>query len=95
VGNPVTGELRALNRAAARTAGAWLRRCTLAAKGGTGIYAALLQAQALARSERGRDAGRLISIVLLTDGENTSPALDLADFRGQVPGDDRPRASSP
>jgi Ca-activated chloride channel family protein len=51
-------------------------------KGGTGIYAALLQAQAVAQQERERDADRFVSIVLLTDGENNVEP-DLAAWRGR------------
>jgi len=54
-------------------------------KGGTGIYAALLQAEAVARSERAADPDRFVSIVLLTDGENNAPP-DLAGFRRQMAG---------
>ena len=55
----------------------------LQVRGGTGIYAALLQAQALAAAERQRDPERFVSIVLLTDGENTA-GPDLASFRTQL-----------
>ena len=49
----------------------------LEAKGGTAIYAALLKAEALAAAERTSDPDRFVSIVLLTDGENTNgPNLD-------------------
>jgi Ca-activated chloride channel family protein len=51
-------------------------------KGGTGIYAALLQAQAIAAREHQGDADRFVSVVLLTDGEN-NVAPDLAGFRTQ------------
>ncbi len=54
----------------------------LRTRGGTGIYAALLQAQALAAQERQRDADRFVSIVLLTDGENNA-GPDLAAWRGR------------
>ena len=57
----------------------------LAAKGGTGIYAAIIKAQALAASERQRDPDRYVSIVLLTDGENTA-GPDLAAFEAQLAG---------
>ena len=57
----------------------------LQVKGGTGIYAALLTAQSLARAEREQDPDRYVSIVLLTDGENTS-GPDLAGFRSQTAG---------
>ncbi len=52
-------------------------------KGGTGIYAALLQAQAIAERERAQDANRFVSVVLLTDGEN-NVAPDLAAFRPKL-----------
>jgi len=57
----------------------------LRASGGTGIYAALLQAQALAAKERASDPERYVSIVLLTDGVNTDgPNLDA--FRNRMAG---------
>ena len=52
-------------------------------KGGTGIYAALLRAEAIAAQERLRDSERYLSIVLLTDGENTA-GPDLAGFRSTL-----------
>jgi Ca-activated chloride channel family protein len=52
-------------------------------KGGTGIYAALLKAQALAAQERKSDPDRFVSIVLLTDGENNA-GPDLGAFRSQM-----------
>lgn len=55
----------------------------LEARGGTAIYAALLEAEALAASERASDAGRYVSIVLLTDGENTN-GPDLDAFRARL-----------
>jgi Ca-activated chloride channel family protein len=58
----------------------------LEARGGTGIYDALLQAEAMATRERAADAERYVSIVLLTDGENTS-GVDLGAFRSQLPQD--------
>lgn len=54
----------------------------LQVKGGTGIYAALLQAQVLASEEQKRDPERYVSVVLLTDGENTT-GPDLAAFKSQ------------
>ena len=54
----------------------------LRANGGTGIYAALLEAQALAADEQKRDPERYVSVVLLTDGENTA-GPDLAAFQSQ------------
>ena len=57
----------------------------LHAKGGTAIYAALLQAQALAAEERQREPERYVSIVLLTDGENTA-GPDFGAFKSQLAG---------
>ena len=57
----------------------------LRADGGTGIYAALQQAQTLAAAEQKRDPQRYISVVLLTDGENTA-GPDLAAFKSQLGG---------
>lgn len=56
------------------TARAELRRQADAMKadGGTAIYSALAAAEDLARKEQQLDPGRLVSIVLLTDGENNS-----------------------
>jgi Ca-activated chloride channel family protein len=42
----------------------------LRARGGTAIYSALERAFAIADDERARDPDRLVTIVLLTDGEN-------------------------
>jgi Ca-activated chloride channel homolog len=56
----------------------------LQVKGGTGIYGALLQAQALATQERQREPDRYVSIVLLTDGQNTETP-DLSEFRQRLP----------
>lgn len=61
----------------------------LQAAGGTGIYAALLQAQALAAGERASDPDRYVSIVLLTDGVNTD-GPDLAAFRQRMQGSGTP-----
>lgn len=58
----------------------------LRTEGGTGIYAALLQAQEIAAREHRGDPQRFVSIVLLTDGENNR-APDLAAFRGALPGE--------
>jgi Ca-activated chloride channel family protein len=55
----------------------------LQVKGGTAIYAALLQAQAMAAEEQQRDPDRYVSVVLLTDGENTS-GPDLAAFKSTL-----------
>lgn len=51
-------------------------------KGGTGIYAALLQAQSLAAEEQKKDPNRYVSVVLLTDGENTA-GPDLNEFKAK------------
>jgi Ca-activated chloride channel family protein len=57
----------------------------LSADGGTAIFAALLRAQELAARERAKDANRVVSIVLLTDGENNvEPSLD--GFRQRLAG---------
>jgi Ca-activated chloride channel homolog len=55
----------------------------LRTRGGTGIYAALLDAQAIAEQERRQDPDRFVSIVLLTDGVNNQ-APDLNTYRGQL-----------
>lgn len=52
----------------------------LSANGGTAIYSALSAAEAVATAERVADAGRQISIVLLTDGENNK-GMSAAEFR--------------
>ena len=52
----------------------------LQANGGTAIYAALQRAKSLAREELQREPGRYVSIVLLSDGENTS-GPNFAAFR--------------
>jgi Ca-activated chloride channel family protein len=58
---------------------------SLRVRGGTAIYAALLRAQELARQEQQKDPGRLVSIVLLTDGEsNVGP--DFKAFQQQLAG---------
>jgi Ca-activated chloride channel family protein len=57
----------------------------LRVRGGTAIYAALLRAQELARIEGQKDTGRLISIVLLTDGEN-NVGPDFKAFQQQLAG---------
>ena len=57
----------------------------LEAKGGTAIYGAIMRAQTEAIRERTRDPGRYVSIVLLTDGENTS-GPDLKSLRQQAEG---------
>jgi Ca-activated chloride channel family protein len=53
-------------------------------KGGTAIYAALLQAQAILTQELERDSERFASIVLLTDGENNG-GPDLNSFMNRNP----------
>jgi Ca-activated chloride channel family protein len=53
---------------------------SLRARGGTAIYAALLQAQAIAANEQADDPDRFVSIVLFTDGENNRPPYP-AEFR--------------
>jgi Ca-activated chloride channel family protein len=55
----------------------------LKVEGGTGIYAALLQAQALAAQERQREPDRQVSIVLLTDGVNNQ-GPNLAAFENMA-----------
>ena len=57
----------------------------LSVKGGTAIFDALLQAEAVASDERLKDEERFISIVLLTDGENNVGA-DIATFRSRLTG---------
>jgi Ca-activated chloride channel family protein len=57
----------------------------LESKGGTGIYSALLQAESMAASEHAAGADRYVSIVLLTDGENTT-GPDLSDFKSRLGG---------
>jgi Ca-activated chloride channel family protein len=57
----------------------------LKVKGGTAIYAALLEAEAIAAEERRLDPNRLVSIVLLTDGEN-NVGPDLQGFRDRLAG---------
>jgi len=57
----------------------------LSADGGTAIFAALLRAQELAAREQAKDPNRVVSIVLLTDGENNvEPSLD--GFRQRLAG---------
>ena len=57
----------------------------MVADGGTAIYSALSAAQELARQELAREPDRLVSIVLLTDGENNAGML-LEDFRARYSG---------
>ena len=49
-------------------------------RGGTSIFSALDVAEGVAREEKQRDPDRLVSIVLLTDGENNS-GMSFEDFR--------------
>jgi Ca-activated chloride channel family protein len=49
-------------------------------KGGTAIYSALDTAYALANEELARDPDRVVTVVLLTDGENNR-GLSYEDFR--------------
>jgi len=53
--------------------------------GATGIFAALLQAEAIAKREQVQDPNRFVSIVLLTDGENTV-GPDIAAFKRDTAG---------
>ncbi len=55
----------------------------LVADGGTAIYGALAQAEIMARTEHAAHPERLISIVLLTDGENNI-APDAQGFTAQL-----------
>lgn len=57
----------------------------MSADGGTAIYSALSEAEALAAQEMKREPERQVSIVLLTDGENNA-GLKLADFRASHTG---------
>jgi len=52
----------------------------LEAHGGTAIYSALEMAYGLANQELARDPDRIVTVVLLTDGENTQ-GLSYEDFR--------------
>jgi Ca-activated chloride channel family protein len=56
---------------------------SLQAHGGTAIYSALETAYALARQELARDPDRLVTVVLLTDGENTQ-GLTYEQFRAEL-----------
>ena len=55
----------------------------LVTKGGTGIYAALLQAEAIAAQTHAQEPDRYVSIVLLTDGENNNEP-DLSGFQSKI-----------
>jgi Ca-activated chloride channel homolog len=57
----------------------------LQARGGTAIYSALETAYALAREELARYPDRVVTVVLLTDGENNQ-GLSYEDFRGLYEG---------
>ncbi|MCD2344827.1 substrate-binding domain-containing protein [Ideonella azotifigens] len=57
----------------------------MSADGGTAIYSALSEAEALAAQEMKREPERQVSVVLLTDGENNA-GLKLADFRASHTG---------
>jgi Ca-activated chloride channel family protein len=57
----------------------------MSADGGTAIYSALSEAEALAAQEMKREPERQVSIVLLTDGENNS-GMKLSDFRASHTG---------
>jgi Ca-activated chloride channel homolog len=52
----------------------------LHAQGGTAIYSALETAYALAQAELARDPDRVVTVVLLTDGENNQ-GVSYEDFR--------------
>jgi len=54
----------------------------LTADGGTAIYSALATAQELARQEMQRDPERIVSVVLLTDGESNS-GMTAGQFRAR------------
>jgi Ca-activated chloride channel family protein len=54
----------------------------LSAGGGTAIYSALAVAYQIAQEERAHDPSRLVTVVLLTDGENNE-GLSPEDFRRQ------------
>jgi len=56
---------------------------SLHAHGGTAIYSALYAAYGLAREELARDPDRVVTVVLLTDGENNQ-GLSYDDFRMQL-----------
>jgi len=51
--------------------------------GGTAIYSALDDAYALARAELARDPDRLVTVVLLTDGQNNE-GLSYEEFRQRI-----------
>jgi len=60
---------------------------SLQAEGGTAIFSALEDAYAIADGERRRDPDRLVTVVLLTDGENRNGirfSTLAADLRGRV-----------
>jgi Ca-activated chloride channel homolog len=57
----------------------------LEARGGTAIYSALETAYSLANEELARDPDRIVTVVLLTDGENNH-GLSYKDFRMRFEG---------
>jgi Ca-activated chloride channel family protein len=58
---------------------------SLSSGGGTAIYDSLGQALDLVKKEAAQNEGRFTSIVLMTDGQNTS-GTDFAAFRARYPG---------
>jgi Ca-activated chloride channel family protein len=57
----------------------------LAVEGGTAVYSALAEAQRIGAEERRRDPDRLVSILLLTDGESNE-GLRFGDFKAALAG---------
>jgi Ca-activated chloride channel family protein len=62
----------------------------LHARGGTAIFSAAERAYAIASEERARDPDRLVTIVLLTDGENHD-GISLRTLEHRLRGTDLPR----
>jgi Ca-activated chloride channel homolog len=62
----------------------------LHARGGTAIFSALERAYAIAGEELARDPDRLVTVVLLTDGENRD-GIQYATFAGRLHGRAAPR----
>jgi Ca-activated chloride channel family protein len=62
----------------------------LHASGGTAIFSAIEQAYAIASHERARDPDRLVTVVLLTDGENHD-GIDFPTLERRLRGADVPR----
>lgn len=62
----------------------------LRARGGTAIFSALERAYAIADDERSRDPDRLMTVVLLTDGENRD-GINFRTFAGHMHGRAAPR----